>query len=597
MAEQITPQQRWSKQTTMPTSPRECVRALVDSPLGSNAWANPLRMGAFNIHDFWDVRREPDYRYKRTWPTEPLELAQLMLDTGLKNSEIDIAVRVERTDRDQSMTAALQMHRYLRKGHGLSITYEDALEGLTTAFEASVNLDLGKGDVHAALRSHMHRSDHWVAALHSLTQYDNSGKAQNAYLAAILQALAPTPSKEVPTTGALPLRGRYRVQSNDSNYQYGWDSTGSAMVQALPQADNGVLTKFLHARHDLHGLGAMVVQQRLSFSKFLELIAAPASSAMPIQENPRGADPTPEEYRRASIIEVVGALVDMMPQAKMLEETKKAMDANPALSDILQGLVAPPSKDTGIISWWDWNLRLNAMGLVDPAHPSAQMQNHLMELEKHIPERPRHADGLKYLQAKDFDAKFANFASSNPVLTNTALAMLIHSIPNHSKPTEIWEHMKTSDVSWLSKADCTRYITPAILNATRPGERDLLPFGAMFLPHMSLLDQAKIAPIVAYGVGMQSIASFSPSTLRGMWKEHNPEAFKAVIPKQYSNDTYILFALTRKNADDLMSTLSSMDVRHDIPSYLQCVETWTRQAMALPATIEDIGPTENLFGV
>ena len=82
MAEQITPQQRWSKQTTMPTSPRECVRALVDSPLGSNAWANPLRMGAFNIHDFWDVRREPDYRYKRTWPTEPLELAQLMLDAG-----------------------------------------------------------------------------------------------------------------------------------------------------------------------------------------------------------------------------------------------------------------------------------------------------------------------------------------------------------------------------------------------------------------------------------------------------------------------------------------------------------------------------------
>ena len=103
MAEDITPQQRWSQQTIAPTSPRECVRALLTSPLGSNTWTNPLRMGAFTIHDFWDVRREQDYRYKTTWPTEPLELAQLMLDTGLKATDIDIAVRVERTDRSRAL--------------------------------------------------------------------------------------------------------------------------------------------------------------------------------------------------------------------------------------------------------------------------------------------------------------------------------------------------------------------------------------------------------------------------------------------------------------------------------------------------------------
>lgn len=597
MADEITPQQRWSQRTTIPTSPRECVRALVDSPLGSNAWANPLRMGAFTIHDFWDVRREPNYRYKQTWPSEPLELAQLMLDTGLKANEIDVAVRVEHTERHQSITAGLQMHRYLRKGHGLSTTFDDALAGLATAFEASTNQELGKSDAHAALRSHMQRSDHWVAALHSLTQYDNNAEAQNAYFTTVQKALLPTPPKQTNPTGALPLRGRYRTQANDSNYQHGWDSTGSAMVQALPQADNVELIKFLHARHDLHGLGAMVVQQRLPFSQFLGLLASPASTPLPMVENPKGADPTPEEYRQKSIIDLIKALADMMPQEKMLAETKKAMTAAPALSDMLQGLVAPPTQQTGITDWWDWNLRLNAMGLIDPAKPSTQLQGHLVELEKQMPEHPRHADGLKYMTAEKFDAKFAQFAGSHPALTNMALAMLIHSIPNHSKATEIWERMKTSDVSWLAKADCSRYITPALFAATRAGERDVLPFAAMFLPHMNDEDKAKIAPIVAYGVGVQSIASLSPKTLRSMWKEHNDSAFKATIPTQYSGDTYILYALTRKNADDLMSTLSSMDVRHDIPSYLQCVETWTRQAMDLAPVIEDIGPTDNLFGV
>ena len=596
MANDIDPQKRWSQQTIPPTRPREYVRALLASPLGSHAWTNPLRLGAFTVHDFWDVRREPEYRYAKSLPTEPLQLAQLMLDTGLKTSDIDIAVRVEKTDRDQSITAAMQMHRHLRKSHGLSTTHEDALSCLATAFEASVNLGLGKGSSQDALRSHMRRSDHWVAALHSLTQYDNSAQAQNAYLANVQQALAPTVLKEASPAGLLPLRGRFSTQSNDSNYQHGWDSTGSAMVQALQQADNTVLTKFLHARHDLHGLGAMVVQQRLPFSEFLRLVGAPALEPLPTVDIHR-SNPTPEEYRKTSIIEVLSALVDMMPGAQVLSETKAAMANDPGLSDKLQAMVAAPGANNGVTSWWDWNLRLHSMGLVDPAKPSAQMQSHLIELETQVPARPRHADGLKYMQAKDFDIAFAQFAGSQPVLANMALAMLIHSIPNHSKPTEIWDKMKTSGVSWLSKADCARYITPAIIKSMHSGDRDLLPFAAMFLPHMKDEDKAKIAPIVAYGVGVQSIQGLSPTTLRTMWKEHNPDDFKAPIPKQYSGDTYILFALTRKSADELMATLSSMEVRHDVPSYLHCVETWTRQAMALPPAIEDIGPIENLFGV
>ena len=135
------------------------------------------------------------------------------------------------------------------------------------------------------------------------------------------------------------------------------------------------------------------------------------------------------------------------------------------------------------------------------------------------------------------------------------------------------------------------------LTSNSYSEKSNMPFTAMILPRMSALDQARLAPAIAYGVGVQSISGLSPSTLRSMWKEHNPDAFKATIPKQYTSDTYILYALTRKNADDLLATLSSMDVRHDPELYRQYVENWTRQAFDVAPAIDEIGPTDNLFGV
>jgi hypothetical protein len=519
-----------------------------------------------------------------------------MLDTGLKSCEIDTAIRVEQTDRQQGITAAMQMHRHLRKSYGLSTTHEDALGCLTTAFEASVNIGLGKGSVDSALRSHLRGNDHWVAVLQSLAQYDNSQEAQNSYLFRIEQAFAPAKEKP-PVVGALPDRSRRRVQEDDVHYAYGWDSTGSAIVQALPQADNSTLAKLLHDKHDLHGLGDMVIQARLSFSAFLQLAAVPAATVIPTGKSRYGSDPTPEEFRESNIIQVISALADTIPSDTLLEETRLAMQQNPQLSDTLQSLVAAPNADGGVSTWWEWNLCLYSMGLIDPATPSVQMQRHLLEVQAHTPNSVRSITHFPYMAPDKFNTNFGKFANTSPFLANMAFAFLLHNIPRHSKATEIWDRMKNADLSWLPKADATRYITPELLKITKYGDKDILPFAAMILPHMSNLDKARIAPIVAYGVGVQSIASFSPTTLRGMWKEHNPDAFKATIPKQYSGDTYILFALTRKNADDLMSTLTSMDVRHDIPSYLQCVETWTRQAMALPPGIDEMGPIDNLFGV
>lgn len=587
------PQQRWSQQTIAPTNPRERVQVLVDSPLGSNAWANPLRFGDFTIHDFWEVRREPGHRYSDKFPTG-IELAQLMLDTGLKENEIDIAVRVENIDRRQTITSAMQMHRHLRKGHGLSTAYKDALNCLSTAYEASVNLDLGKGSIGAALRNHLCRNDQWVAALHALTQYDNSSEAQNAYLSHIGQMLNPT--KNQSPSGTLPTRSR-RIDSEESPYNYGWDSSGSAIVQALPQADNAALTKMLHDKHDLHALGAMVVQNRLPFSTFLELAITPAKTPMPEGSDLHRADPTPEKYRQTNAIEVLTALIDMLPQARMRKEARAAFAKDSDLPDKLQAFVAAPNEDESLMNWWSWNLRLYNMDLIDPTKPSAQMREHLEQLKKQLPSSPRHSSRLNFMYAKEFDSNFAAFAKSDVTLSNMAFAILMHSIPNQSKATEIWESMKTIDTSWLSNADCARFITPEILTTAHYGQRNVLPFAAMFLPHMSDVDKAKIAPMVAYNIGVQGVASLSPTTLRSMWKEHNSEAFGAPIPKQYINDTYVLFALTRKNADGLMSTLKSMDVRDDIPVYLQCVESWTRQAMGLPPAIEDIALTDNLFGV
>ena len=51
------------------------------------------------------------------------------------------------------------------------------------------------------------------------------------------------------------------------------------------------------------------------------------------------------------------------------------------------------------------------------------------------------------------------------------------------------------------------------------------------------------------------------------------------------------------SADDLLATLSSMDVRHDPELYRQYVENWTRQAFDVAPAIDEIGPTDNLFGV
>lgn len=598
MANDIDPQKRWSQQTIPPTSPRECVRALLASPLGSHAWTNPLRFGAFTIHDFWDVRREPEYRYTQTLPTEPLQLAQLMLDTGLKASDIDIAVRIEKNDRDQSITAAMQMHRYLRNSYGLSTTYKDALDCLKTVFEAHIQLELGKSNTTSALQSHLRSNDTWTEALQSLTQYDNSLPAQKEYLNTIVQMFSPAKEKAV-TTGALPERGRQNFSDKDAPYIYGWDSTGSAIVQSLPQSDNAALVGLLHAKHDMHGLGAMVVTGRMLLSSFLELTATPALTPLPKKKNHYGkeSDENAEEFRRANAVEVMYALTGVLPQADMLEQARVALSKNSNLSDAMQALVPKPKEASDIPAWWTWNSKLHALGLIDATKPSAQMQNHLSKLQQHMPTSARNSPSSLHVVADFFGGTFGQFANNNATLANMALAIFLYNVPRASKPSEMFETFKTMDFAWLAQADCARYITPAVLSDSQYGGKNILAAVAMILPHMSDLDKVRIAPIVAYGLGVQSIQGLSPTTLRAMWKEQRPEEFKGVIPKQYSGDTYILFALTRKSADELMNTLSSMEVRHDVPLYLQCVETWTRQAMALPPAIEDIGPTENLFGV
>lgn len=595
MANEMTPLERWSQQTIAPTTPSECVRALLKSPLGSTSWENPLRLGHFTVQDYWNVRLEPEHRYNPNWPSNPTQLAQLMLDTGLDISQIDHAVYVERSNRDQPITASMQMHRYLRRSQGLSTTHTDALNCLTTAFEASYSLGLGQGEVSAAVRESLRTHERWVTTLHSLMQYDNSPSAQNAYLHAIEHAFAPSKPKP---TGALPERGRRRTSENEATYNYGWDSTGSALAQAFPQADNHTLVSFLHAKHDLHGLGALVVQQRLSLSEFLNLAVNPASTPLPEGVSRYGSAPTAVEYRQNNLTETLSALVDMLPPALVQAETQKAMAHDATLADKLQAAVPPPDPNTGVSSWWKWNMRLHAMGLHDFTNPSAQMQSHLAAVNAATPNQVRNNDGLPYMKPEEFNERFGQFAGAHPALANLGLALTLHNIPRHGKATDIWDRMKGMDTTWLSQASFSKYITPELLSPSRyGGEKDVLPFAAMMLPHMNALDKAHIAPIVAYGVGVQSIPSFSPSTLRSMWKEHNPSDFKASIPKQYTGDTYLLFALTRQDAQGLMSTLEAMDVRHDVAAYLQCVETWTRQVMSLPPIIEDIGPTENLFGV
>lgn len=587
----MTPLERWSQQTIVPTTPSECIRALLKSPLGSTTWENPLRMGHFTIQDYWKERRETDLRYNPNWPTNPTQVAQLMLDTGLTVNDVDHAIYTENTDRDPTITASMQMHRYLRRSYGLSTTHADALGCLTTVFESAYKLELGKGDTSDALRSCLRTQDKWVTTLHSLTQYDNSPVAQNTYLSAIEQAFAPQKPKPV---GALPERGRRRSFESEAPYQCGWDSTGSAMVQAFPQADNQKLTTFLHEKHDLHGLGTLVAQQRLSLSEFLNLAANPAETPLPPGVSRYGEAPTPWEYRQNNLNETLSTLVDMLPQETLQSETKKAMALDPDLVDKLQGVVAAPDPDNSVSGWWKWNMRLHAMGLTDFTQPSAQLQRHLAAVAA-VPLKEGRNDGLPFMKPEEFDTRFGQFAGAHPVTANMALAMVLHNVPRHAKATDVWDSMKGMDTSWFDKADCAKHITSGLLATSRYGEKNLLPFAAMMLPHMSPLDQAKIAPIVAYGVGVQSIQSFSPSTLRSMWKEHNPNDFKAAIPKQYTGDTYILYALTRQDAAGLMSTLESMDVRRDVPSYLQCVEVWTRQVLSLAPMIEDLGPTDHLF--
>lgn len=596
MSQNVDPKQRWSRQTTTPTTPRERIRALLTSPLGSLAWANPLRLGPFTIQDFWDVRRERDYTYSNNWP-DTSQMAQLMLDTGLKADQIDTAVHVERTDRDRGLTALMQLHRQLRQHFNLSTGYKDALGCLTTIFEAAHQRPLGQSDTGAALKSHLRTPSQWEIALQCLVQYDNSEEAQNAYLTSIVEALEP--GKDKPA-GALPERGRRRVFDEEDLYQYGWDSTGSTVAQTLSNVNNARLVKFLHDKHDIHGLGALVVQDRLPLSEFLGLVVTPAKTRMPTGVGRYNEERTPQEFHTQNAVETISMLLDMLDPNVVSSQIKIALAKNPGLGDTLQLLVPLPEAkpDNSISPWWDWSMRLHNAGLVDYANPSPALQTTIKGLQALLPHCRTNRDAVGYMAPEKFDARFNDFSASNPVLANMALAMLMRSVPNHNnKPSEIWDRIKPMDLRWLPQANCADSMSEKWLTSNSYSEKSNMPFTAMILPRMSALDQARLAPAIAYGVGVQSISGLSPSTLRSMWKEHNPDAFKATIPKQYTSDTYILYALTRKNADDLLDTLSSMDVRHDPELYRQYVENWTRQAFDVAPAIDEIGPTDNLFGV
>lgn len=598
MPRQDETKQQWSKQTTVPTTPRERIRALLNSPLGSLAWANPLRLGPFTIQDFWNVRREKD-SYSNNWP-DTSQMAQLMLDTGLTVDQIDTAVHVERTDRDRGLTALMQLHRQLRQHFNLSTDYKDGLGCLTTIFEAAHNRPLGQSDVGAALKSHLRTPNQWEIALQCLVQYDNSEEAQNAYLNSIVEALNPVKEK---SAGALPERGRRRFFEEEDPYHYGWDSTGSTMVQTLSNVDNRKLVKFLHDKHDIHGLGAMVVQNRLPLSEFLELVAAPAKTPMPTRADQYNQERAPHQFHALNAVETTTTLLEMLNPNEVSSQVRIALASNPSLGDSLQGLVslpeAKPDNSTAVSAWWNWNMRLHEARLVDYAKPSPALQTALDGLAALQPYLRAGRETVAYMPPEQFDAGFNDLAASHSVLANTALLMLMRSVPNHqNKPSEIWERIKAMDLRWLAQANCADAMTDKWLsNSISYSDKSNLPFTAMVLPRMSALDQARLAPTIAYSIGVNSITGLSPTTLRTMWKEHNPDAFKATIPKQYTNDTYILYALTRKNADELLATLLSMDVRHNPTLYREYVENWTRQAFNVAPAIEEIGPTDNLFGV
>lgn len=594
--QQVEAQKRWSAQTPTPTTPRERIHALLNGPLGSLAWANPLRLGAFTIQDFWDVRRESEFRYSNNWP-DTSQMAQLMLDTGLKADQIDTAVHTERTDRDRGLTALMQLHRQLRQHFNLSTDYKDGLGCLTTIFEAAHQRALGQSDTGAALRSHLRTPNQWEIALQCLVQYDNSQEAQNAYLTSIVEALSPTKDKP---SGALPERGRRRFFEEEDPYHYGWDSTGSTMAQTLSNVDTSALVKFLHDKHDIHGLGAMVVQNRLPLSTFLALVVAPAKTPMPTRMGDNHKERTPQEFHTANAVETISTLLNMLNPNVVSAQVKMALAENPSVGDALHALVLLPEAkpDTSPSEWWNWNTLLHDTGLVDYANPSSILQTTLANLTALQSHFRTTRESVGYLAPEKFDGRFNDFSASQPVLADTALLMLMRSIPNHlNKPSEIWDRIKLMDLRWLAQANCADALTEKWLLANDYSGKSNLPFTAMVLPRMSAMDQARLAPTIAYGVGVQTIAGLSPTTLRTMWKEHDPNAFKATIPKQYTSDTYILYALTRKNADDLLATLSSMDVRHDRKMYRDYVENWTRQAFNVAPAIEEIGPSDNLFGV
>lgn len=565
----------------------ERVLSLLSHPLGERVWNHPFVNGTFTVEDYWEARASVSHRYTSGWPSEPFMIANMLKLAGLPAVDIPDALEKETQYNHWQSGAVLDLYCALTSA--FQIPKVDGLTVLGWAFRQSAQ----KGSV-------WNNGERFEPMFQALQAYDGSAVAQQQCVDDFLAAVGKYPSAshddldgESSSRGVFPERRRGRYRENASVfYERGLQGMGVALVNVFERIDDVALTQWFHQRHDVYGLGCLCVRERLPVSTLLHLLLNPGDAPYPIDsrrflsESEGGA----ELLRKMDTKDVIMRVLSAYSPDELQQELQDLGRHSPDILHKLQAL--QPLDDVNretLPGWMTWHALLNRYHLLDTDSPA--FQHSLRLLQTQIDQGPSLPSGsLNIHMSKNMmTPEWSAFLNLHSTLATLGGIHFFHNAVRHTKSTERWEYIRDVDVSFLKKANMTPHFGSGLLENQYGGGMAILTQAAMVLPKFNLEDQATLAPLVALFFGARSVAGFSPSTFRNIWKEQNPEYFKASIPKHYTDDTYMLYALTRKNADGLLQMLDSLNLRQDRDAYLQAVRTWVREAFELPNVEHQLG--------
>lgn len=578
---------QWSRPPSQNLTGEQRVLALLKHPLGERVWNNPFQDGKFTVQDYWSARERMEHHYSRGWPSQKSVVARMLVRSGLTSDQIPEAIEKEARWSRSDPLSLLELHTALTEEFNIPKT--DGLQVLQWLYPAREGSLSGVWE---------HFSTQLDTLAQALVVHDGSPEAQQKYLSSFQTAVGPYPLPEAEPAsdeedeprGAFPMRrGKYRNRDriHRVDYEWGMHGTGVVLVNELPKVDDTQLVEWFHQRHDVYALACMAVKERLPVSTLLHRLLNPAPGPYPDPSARKGyqRESNTAVLHRIETQQAIAQVLSLYNPAELKDELQSFTAHNPEVFQKLQELF--PFDMENLSPWWSWNILLHQYGLLNPETPAFEQA--MREIQTKLDEKPAlPTSGLtSYLRKEAMTPAWSAFASLNSTLATLAGVQFFHNASRHAKSSEMWDGIRSIDLGFLQKARMApHFMGPSFLDSHYGMSQGVssLTQAAMVLPQFNTEDQAAIAPLVAYRFGASNVQGFSPSTFRSIWKEQNPEHFKAVIPKPYqaNGDTYLLYALTRQNADNLLHMLDSLDLRHNRSAYLEAVTTWTRTALQLP---------------